>query len=479
MTDTEFDITAKHPSYDAYIDQWRMMRDAVDGEDCVKARDTVGHQKYLPMKSAMRAMSDQQAKEAAYKAYKDRAEFPEIVSPTVRGCLGLIHSKPSVYELPSSLKPLLEKATKEGLTLEGLHQRITAELLRVGRYGLLAGVAEDGAFHIAGYTTETVINWDVDETGKLYFLVLDESSQVRNPVTNKWDGREQYRECLVDTERGVFLSREWVAKVVDGKKEWLIGEWVSATIKGKDALPILPFTFIDTMDLTTEPDDIPLYGLAKLAFRAYRLDADYVTALHMTSEPTPWVSGVNKDAAPITIGASKLWVLEPEGAECGFLEFNGPGIAEQEKAIKNTLERAIIFGAQLFADNKRAAESGEALELRLGTQTSTLTMIAKASAAGLEQTLRQIAVWNSEDPKQVTVKPNLDFIDRQLTPQEIMALVSGWQSGGYSRLTLYENLQRGGVANPERTFEDESELIAGDPVLAGMTSGEGDNGNGE
>jgi len=469
---TEFDITAKHPAYDTFISTWQMMRDAVDGEDCVKERDTVGHQTYLPMKSAMKAMTDEQLKIAAYNAYKNRADFPEIVAPTVRGCLGLIHSKPSVYELPTALKPMLEKATKDGLSLEGLHQRITAELLRVGRYGLLTGVDEQGEFHLAGYTTETVINWDLTD-GQLSYLVLDESAEKRDPATNKWKVLEQFRECVLTADG--FVSTEWEEKTVDGKKTYVPGEPVIATIKGKDKLAVLPFTFIDTMDLTPQPDDIPLYGLAKLAFRAYRLDADYVNALHMTSEPTPYVTGISKEQAPTTIGAARLWVLEPENAKCGMLEFTGPGLDAQEKAISNTLERAIMFGAQLFTDNKRSAESGEALRLRLGNQSSTLKMIATASAAGLEKALRFAALWAGVNPDEVTVKPNLDFVDRELSPQEILALVSGWQSGGYSRLTLFENMQRGGVVNSERTFEDEQELINSDPVLAGMNNNGGGN----
>ncbi|MCW2309708.1 DUF4055 domain-containing protein [Rhodobium gokarnense] len=464
----DFDITSHHPSYDAYAPDWERMRDAVEGERCIKDKGKA----YLPMKSGMVAMTDLQARDRAYEAYKARAEFPEIVGPTVRGALGLIHSKESTIELPSGLKSLEEKATRDGLTLQTLHQRVTAELLRLGRYGLMPGVTDAGEFYIAGYTAESAINWDAP-TGTLEYLVLDESAEERDVVTNKWSKVCRYLECQRTAEAG-FETRKWIEKgsAVDGKKKFEVeADWSQAGTRRRDRLPFLPFTFIDTMDLTPEPDDIPLYGLANLAFRAYRLDADYMTAMHWTSEPQPWISGCSRDNAPTAIGASNLWVFEDTGAKADFLEFTGPGVEAQRKAITDTLERAIMFGAQLFADNKRTAESGEALRLRLGSQTSTLKMVSVQSAAGLERCLKDAALWAGANPDEVHVEPNLDFVDHELSPQEILAIVSAWQSGAYSKVTLFENLQRGGVIDPGRTLEEEQQLIDDEgPALGGVTA---------
>ena len=450
----DFDITVVHPEYEEFVSVWEMMRDTVEGEDEVKEYGD----KYLPMKSGIAAITDGEKRKAAYDAYKDRAEFPEIVSPTVQGAVGLIHSKPTEIKIPKAMEPLREKATKDGLTLDSLHQRLTMEVMRTGRYGLMPGVNEAGDFHIAGYAAECIRNWD-NPNGALNYLVLDESGDKRDPETNKWTEEKVYVENYLD-EQGRFTSREW-KKVKDnkGKEDWVPSEdVVIATIKGGKALDMIPFVFVGSTDLTPCPDEVPLYGLAKLALRAYRLDADYVSALHMTSEPTPYCTGVPKESAPKTIGAASMWVL-PENATAGFLEFSGPGIEAQEKAIQNTLERAVMFGAQLFSDTRKTAESGEAKRIRLGSQQATLKSVAMTVAAGLEQCLRNIALWAGLNPNDVSVKPNLDFVDTALTPQEILALVSAWQSGAYSKETLFSNLQRGEVIAADRSFEDEEEKI--------------------
>jgi len=462
-----FDPTATHPSYDAFAPSWRLMRDCMAGEDEVKAKGEA----YLPMKSGTRAISDVALRQAAYDAYKLRAEFPELVAPTVRGAVGTMLDQAPVIELPTSMEGLRERATRDGLALEALHRRIATELMVMGRYGVLPGISANGSPYLAGYVAEAITNWDTDDEQRPDWLILNESRLELDRATGKWKRREQYRECFV--ENGRYGAREWVKS----SSGWSATEAVEAATRKREALNELPFVFIDTNDLTPDPDDVPLYGLGKLAVRVYRLDADYTFALHMTSEPTPWANGfadpaeaVKNGQAPTTLGSSKLWLL-PEGATAGYLEFTGPGLDAQQRAIQNSLDRAIIFGANLLADTGKTAESGEAIKLRLGNQTSTLKTIAMTSAAGLERALRNLATWVGEDPEKVVVTPNLDFFDHTLSPQEILAIVSGWQSGAFSKQTMFDRFKKGELVPAERTFEEEQELIAaeggglGDPDL--------------
>lgn len=450
-----FDPTATHPTYDAFAPSWRLMRDCMAGEDEVKAKGEA----YLPMKSGTRSIADDQLRQTAYGGYKQRAEFPELLAPTVRGAVGTILDQPPAIVLPPALEPLRERSTRDGLSLEALHRRICTELMVTGRYGVLPGISASGEPYLAGYVAEAITNWDTDAEQRPDWLMLNESRPVLDRSTGKWEALDQYRECFVLDGR--YGARVWV-KTSAG---WTATEVVEASTRKRRPLDELPFVFIDTNDLTPDPDDVPLYGLGKLAVRVYRLDADYTFALHMTSEPTPWANGfadpaeaVKNGQAPTTLGSSKLWLL-PEGAQAGYLEFSGPGLAAQEKAIQNSLDRAVIFGANLLADTQRTAESGEAIKLRLGNQTSTLKTIALTSAEGLERALRNLAKWMGEDPEGVVVTPNTDFFDHTLSPQEITAVVAGWQAGAYSKQTMFDRFKKGELVPAERTFEEEQDLI--------------------
>lgn len=449
------DPTIKHPSYCSFEDSWELMRDSVAGEDEVKKKG----EKYLPMKTGTAVIDDPVSKKRVYDLYKTRAEFPEIVAPTIRGAVGVMLGKTATIELPPELEHMRERATLDGLTLEALHRRIGMEVLTTGRYGLLPGVDADGVPYLSGYVAESIINWD-SHHGVPYYVVLDESGPYRDKETGKWETKCRLRECVVD-ESG-YRAREWEKDERTG--EWYPEDEVFASTPKGQTLDFLPFVFVGSLDLTPAPDDVPLYGLAKLAIRIYRLDADFSFSLHMTSEPTPVaigfddpVSAIKEGAAPKTLGSSVLWLL-PSGGDAKYLEFSGPGLQKQSDAIKEAFDRAAQFGAQVIQSGQ-SNESGEALKLRAASQTATLTSIAQTTAAGLERALRNVAIWVGADPMKVVVTPNLDFFDRTISAQEIQAMVTAWQAGAISHRVLFDKLQLGGVINDGRTYDEEELAI--------------------
>ncbi|MFC3630438.1 hypothetical protein ACFOM8_13380 [Paracoccus angustae] len=149
-------IDSKHPQFTRERqDEWRLMRDSMDGESAIKARGEV----HLPMPDAYRRMDD--CGRLAYAAYRDRAGFPELVAPAVSGMIGVAHAKEIGIEIPDALAYLWESADGQGMPLEELHRQITRELLVTGRYGLLADApAGGGEPYLAGYIAESIINWD-------------------------------------------------------------------------------------------------------------------------------------------------------------------------------------------------------------------------------------------------------------------------------------------------------------------------------
>ena len=88
-----------------------------------------------------------------------------------------------------------------------------------------------------------------------------------------------------------------------------------------------------------------------------------------------------------------------------------------------------------------------------------MTTIAQCSAAALEKALRYAALFVGQDPNEIIVKPNLRFVDTALDPVKAASLVTIWQAGGMSKISLIENLQRGDIVSDERTVDEEIELI--------------------
>lgn len=441
------DVTATHPDYDEWLPSWTIMRHVVDGEEDVKNEGAV----YLPEPTGFVGL-DPDVRRNAYAAYKTRAQFPDILAPTIRGMVGVIHRKAADIVLPQALEPMRERATRDGLTLDSLHRRITREVLVTGRFGLLADMPSSGGQpYLAGYTAEAIRNWGEDDDRSLAFVMLDEKGYGYDTDQLTWEEVQRYR-LLQRDEAGRYIVRRFEG--VDGIEV----DPAAPVRRGNQPLGRIPFVFIDTNDLTPEPDEVPLLGLARIALAIYRLDADYRQQLYMTGQEMLVYIGADAENLPEMVGAGVSITL-PQGADAKVIGPQGTGIAAHRTAIQDDFAKAVRFGAQMMGERSADAESGEALRLRYANQTATLTTISLNVAAGLERALKYCAEWAGANPDEVAVTPNTDFVEARLSAPELTALVNGWMQGAFSKQTLYENLQRGEIASRERDFDEERLLM--------------------
>lgn len=445
---------ARHPLYVKFSDKWSRMRAVFDGEDTIKQ----GKDSYLPIPSGMTAKDGGIKYTPMYEAYILRAQFPEILEPTVRGMNGVLHGQDAVFELPASVTHMELYATLDALTLAGLHRRVTEEILTVGRYALLADVNDLGESYIAPYVAEAVVNWDtmvVEGELVFSFVVLNESGPKRDPETWEWIETEQFRVLELD-EDGNYQATLWIKSE---KGDWMIQEGYPKKLqkRGGGFIDYIPLVVINSTDVHPDPDQVPLYGVAKSAIAAYRKSADYEHGLFWGGQETLFIIGQRREDLPDRVGAGVVHGL-PKGARAEYVGPEGTMIDALRTAIKDDLDTAVFHGTKMFDSDQRQVESGEALRLRHGAETATLKTIAKTSAAGIKLALEYCTDIMGA-LVDVPAKPHLKFVEQPLGPEEVKALVLGWQSGAFSKQTLFENLQRGGIVDPDLLFEEEEERI--------------------
>jgi hypothetical protein len=477
-------VDSKHPDYEDRVEEWQQMRDCVRGETAVKARsqrllrqpyavaktqdvtgtgpydvapDEVPRQavvvvgttarfqyvsEYLPIPDGFRYQADDGY--YLYRMYITRAQFPEILAPTITGMVGLIHRKESVIKLPKALEPLYERATCDGLSLEALHKRVTRELLIAGRYSLLPDFDDSSDVpYLAGYVTESLINWSPE----CDMFVLDESTKTQDSGDEfTWVDKVRHRVLRL---RG----RVYTQQVYNGDRP---EPAITPTVRGGKPLDFIPLVTFTSVDLSVTPETPPLIGVARSSLAMFRLDADYRHQLYNTGQETLIISGA--EGKPDAIGAGVVLNL-PLGATAAYVGPKGVGIASHRLAISDERENAVVAGAKMFDSMKEGVEAAEALKIRFAAQGATLVSVAIAAAQGLERSLRNCATMVGANPDEVLVTPNLDFVDAALTPKQAVELVKMWQADAISFETLQENLQRGGIASIERTIEDERGLI--------------------
>lgn len=435
-------VETRHPQYTAArAEDWRLMRDAMDGEGAVKGRKEA----YLPMPSGFRQQEDGGAK--AYADYMGRATFPEILAPTVSGMSGIAHGKEIAIELPDALSYLWEDADGDGMPLEEFHRQITRELLVMGRHAVLADAPEGGGEpYLAAYCGESLINWDKD------FYVLDESGPVRKGFD--WENRTRFRVLSLQDGR-------YVQEIHEGEAPAFAGAAAPSAL-GQKALDFIPFAVASAVDLKPDIRTPPLIGVARAAKAIYQLDADERHQLFMSGQETLLV--INGEA-PSFVGAGACHVINTGDEKTGDMKYVSPscsGIEAHQNKIKDVREAAVQAGAKLLDQSERAQESGEARKLRYQSETATLASIVRSGCALLEKGLRFVAALKGLEGDDITVPVPDTLLDSTMTPADAEALMRVWLEGGISYPTFYAALQKGGIASPERDDAEEYALIEKD-----------------
>lgn len=470
-------ISDPHPDHAARRADWVLMFDTNEGQRHVKSKTTI----YLPATSGMRALSKTPTKLsdeglALYVAYLTRAFFPDLVKETVRALTGILDREPANIELPDALEDMRELATPKGESLNDLLVQIHIDQLLYGRLGLLLDVDPNRDLPlIVRYPAPQVLNWDdltvtndlkqqddakrSEAVRRLLMVVLDETRFERDTGnTFTWNLVPRYRVLnLGEPTQNIFTSQ--VER--DGKLQTTI----QPAIRGK-TLDEIPFVFINTTDLATQPGEVPLINLANLGLAIYRGEADHRSALFMSGQDTLVLIGYdissgsseNPDdtASPIIGSGAFLNIPDPEG-DAKFIGPDSKALSEQRASLEDDYKRAGEEGIKLLSSGA-GAEAAETLRIRVAGRTATLQTIAMTSATGLETALRIAAVWVGADPEEVKVEPNLDFITEDQDPADLVAFATAKKSKvPLSWKSVHNWLRQKDFT--ELTFEEELEQI--------------------
>ena len=439
--------------FDRLKTEYRLIRACLDGEQAIRDAG----QLYTPKPSAMQPDD--------YVAYLARGSFYDAPAATLRLMTGLALRKDPILHLPARLEPLRLRATVDKAPFQIMVEDIVREVLAMGRYGLLLDFPRAGNTalttpHFVGFNAE-----NIDEVETAYVDGMLEVVRVVLATDERHDGADVFLELAL--EDSIYQIRRFVRQG-PSEKRVDIEEGIIPQVNGR-ALDFIPFLMVSHQGI--RPSDVrpPFSGLCRVALSHFRNSCDREHAIFLTSAPTPWVSGsLTEDRIPRAIGAGALWVL-PEGSQVGMLEFTGAGVSAMKELMEEKIEVMAQLGARMLTTTVNRNESIETATQRTRGELSLLHGTVVSVEAGINKLLRIAAEWVGAPPAEAHVEMSRDFIEATLNGKQIEGLVKLWQSGGISHRTLYENLQAGEVASPDRTFEQEREMIADEGGDMGAT----------
>jgi hypothetical protein len=484
-------VSTPRREYSEAIHRWQRARDCFEGSDAVKAQGT----KYLPKLDSHKQGAMTDLNMSKYDEYKMRALFYNATGRTVEGLAGALFQTNPAIELPEQVRPDMEDVTLDGKDAAGFGLQTTREVLLTGRYGILVEMpAEESALYSevrrpywCGYRAEDIISWRTERhegreiLTRVVVLEKVEEPDLRDPFAMV--DFDQYR--VLDLVEGVYTQTLWRRR--PNSDTWVqFGPEITPTRRG-EPLSFIPFTFVGPSSVSSSVVKPPLDDLVIVNLSHYRTMADLEHGRHFTALPTPWVAGARarKGDEPLAIGSGVAWSLEKEG-RAGMLEFSGAGLGALVTAEGDKRKMMATLGARLLEDQPTVTETALAVNMRHGGESATLRTVAQSVEHALTIVLRTHVWWlgtevRPSDLKEVMYEVNKDFFTSRMTPDELRALLGALQAEAISYSTFYAQLQRGEVARPGVTAEEEqAEILAASAAfqqdLSGMPGDFGGNG---
>lgn len=440
-------VQTHHPDYDAHQAEWAIMDAALAGEPAIKANSA-----NLPKPSGMIEAERIDPKNAVlYKNYTERAQYEHWVRDSLRSMMGLVSRLVPEIELPDGLKGMEENATDDGFSLRQLFMRVVRQSVTHGRAPLLVNVDDKGEPYITAYQAASAINWDLGDVDGRSDLILTVFMETRK----KADADEFSHETVTVYRVLALRDGACVTYVANEDGNVIEDERTLGTVRN-GALAYIPVIYCGSTDNGPDVDEVPLLSMARAALKSYQLSADYFTALHQTSHPQPWVAGLDESADLRVTGPSAAWDLGPNGS-CGYLEFQGAGIAAVRTAMDDQKNAALEAGAKVM--DVSGTESGEARKTRQNDQHATLHSIVVTAAEAIEQALRYAAEWTGRDPEKVKFTVNPEFIIPTIDAQVLAQIQQAVLAGGVSWESYWMYLTVGKL--PEHGYDKEAVRIEG------------------
>ncbi len=452
--ETKSQVSKTHPEYDAMVTKWQRCRDCIAGGDSVKAAG----EKYLPR------LKEQD--ETEYAAYKYRAKFFNAGWRTIQALTGMLFRRPPVVETSESVNALLEDVTMSGVSFITFAQQIAMETLTVGRVGILVDypsqstegmtAAEAARLNLRPvmqrYETESIINWKTAWIGNktvLTLVVLTEEAALEG---NEFEHKTETRYRVLDLFNGAYRVR--VFRIDDKGEDEQIGGDIFPVMSGKP-LDFIPFFFLGVDDTTPQLDLPPFLDLVDLNLDHYRMSADHKHGLHFTGLPTGVITGYRpeNESEKLYVGAAHFLVLPDPQAKASFLEYTGQGLSAIVEELERIEQQMAILGARLLTAEKKATETAQTAQIHRAGESSVLSSIASTISGALTQALTLFSKWAGSD-NECTVELNQEFLPPEMTPQELSALVSAWQTGAISMQVLFDQLQKKEVIASDLTLEE-------------------------
>lgn len=466
-------VTTTHPEYDRSIESRSTCRDAIAGQERIKA----GTIRYLPASFA-------EDHPTLYKDFIKRAYWLDVSGRTKAALLGMVFRKPPEQEMGPRLSALIENIDGAGQSLEQVSKDTVGNLLEVGRHGLLVDYpsaaegmdAETEASLglrpiISVYPAESIINWRFQSFGAARLLTLVTLREEIEEGLDEYSHDTKYQYRVLRLADGVYTQTLYD----DQGQE--IREQYAPRMAGGATFNHIPFHIMGAENNLPDVDQPPMLGLVSVNISHYQSTANV--------EETGW--NIGQPMLSLDVGDSdyeEFYALNggtsdnpPKfkfGSRFSFVSKKGKAEIVQAldsdyniKLCERKEAQMVMLGARLVQRGVQA-ETAEASRINASAEASVLDLLTTNASEGIEAALEDMARFLGENPEQVRFKLSNNFWESNLSSQDLMAVIAGVQGTIYDRSTALHMIRTGTITLPDGVTDEEIFDRTADGLLDGI-----------
>lgn len=399
----------------------------------------------------------------AYAERLHRATYAPIYRDSIRAYAGLL-SRFQLVDAPSSLMQAEKNVDLQGESIQSFWNRCDEKALRDGGVYIMVDMTQE----------ESESNFlDEQQSGRRPYLIMIERKDVINWSISYENGRERVAHATIRQMRqvpvvgGYGVEIEPIYHVLKPnlvesyRVEKKNNKWTQVKISEvRTSLPVVPLVWYGATSPHFAQGELPLNGLAELSVQHFQMRSDLQELLHKCAMPVPVRTGarIGPDGRPVplVLGPNTAVDLDAEGGKFEFAEPSGRSLERHQAEISHVeelMDRSslnFLYGANI----KTATEAS----LRASQIASQVSALVRNKTSSFNMIMRLWAAYNGE-LGQITpesgIAMNDSLINKPLGASEIAQLVNLYSQGILSKRTILDELQRGGILDPDLRVEEE------------------------
>lgn len=405
---------------------------------------------------------------SAYKARLGRATYAPIFRDAIKSYAGLL-SRFQVIDAPASLEDNKSNVDLQGSSLQSFFTLADEMALRDGGTFIMVDMMpESGADNFFDQLSDgrhpyfisiaraDVINWSVKYDRGIETVEQVTVRQLRSMPDPK--GR------FGSTVEPIYYVLRPGSVEMYRLVRTDVGRWSNQLIDTiQTSMPVVPIVWYGATTSRFAQGDLPMDGLADLSIQHFQMRSDLCELLHKCAMPVPVRKGapIGPDGkpAPLILGPNTAVDLSGEsGSDFSFAEPTGKSLERHQAEITHVeelMDRSslnFLYGANV----KTATEAS----LRASQVASSVNSLIRNKIAAFSILMRLWA-WYAGEQSQITPESGLaindSLINKPLGASEMAQLVNLYTEGLLSKRTVLDELQRGGVLDPDLVIEEEME----------------------